>query len=103
MFPRKDRLPRSSFQEALKTGHRLSSPHFLLLSPTGVRGYAVVIPKKVVRLSSERHRLKRQILEALRTLPLPLALVVFPRSSLRGVRYNDILEELRGLISNIRI
>jgi len=86
----------------LKTSRRLSSAHFLVLCPEGVRGYAVVIPKKVVRLSSARHRLKRQILEALRALPLPPALIVFPRSSVSGVHYQDIAKELSDLISQIR-
>lgn len=67
-----------------------------------VRGYAVVIPKKVVRLSSARHRLKRQVLEALRTLSLPPALIVFPRASASSVNYEGITTELKELLSNIK-
>jgi ribonuclease P protein component len=101
VFSRKERLPRAQFGLALKTNRRLSSPHFLVLYPLGVKGYAIVIPKKVVKLSSLRHLLKRQISEAMRTTPLPPALLVFPRSSLRGVHYKDIQKELHDLISKI--
>ena len=59
----------------------------MLVVPEEMRGYAVIIPKKVVRLSSGRHRLKRQIFEALKTLRLPPALIVFPRASASGVHY----------------
>ena len=102
MFSRKERLPRAEFGTALKSQKRLSSPHFLILAPEGVQGYAVVIPKKVIRLSSARHRLKRQILEALRTLPLPPSLIVFPRSTASSVNYQDIVLELGSLLSKIK-
>ncbi len=73
----------------------------MILVPENVQGYAVVIPKKVVRLSSARHHLKRRILEALRTLPLPPALVIFPRSAASSVNYQDLTLELRNLLSKI--
>jgi ribonuclease P protein component len=102
VFSQRERLPRAQFGIALKTNRRLSSPHFLVLVPEKVQGYAVVIPKKVIRLSSARHRLKRQIFEALRSFPLPPALVVFPRSSVSSVNYQDIKEELGRLLSSIK-
>ena len=103
MFSRRERLPRAQFSSALKTGRRLSSEHFLLIIPKEAYGYAVVIPKKVIKLSTRRHRLKRQILEALRaTNSLPLALIVFPRASTSSVNYQDMVTELNGLISTIR-
>ena len=72
----------------------------MLVIPKEARGYAVIIPKKVIRLSSTRHRIKRQILEVLRTLPLPPALIVFPRSSVDSVNYQDIAIELQNILSN---
>jgi ribonuclease P protein component len=100
VFSRKERLSRTDFEIALKAKRRGSSAHFLVLFPEKVEGYAVVIPKKVVRLSSARHRLKRQVLEALRAAsPLPPALVVFPRSSAVGVHYEEMKSELAALIS----
>lgn len=101
MFSRRERLPRAQFEAALKSNQRLSSEHFLVLIPEKAKGYAVVIPKKVVRLSSRRHHLKRQILEALRTIPLPPALIVFPRSAASSVNYQDIKEELKKLLSKL--
>ena len=69
--------------------------------PEVAEGYAVVIPKKVVRLSVTRHRLKRQILEILRTLSLPKALIIFPRAAIGGVSYEDMKTELIALISKL--
>lgn len=101
MFAQRDRLPRAEFTTALKTSRRFSSEHFLVLAPEKAKGYAVVIPKKVVRLSVDRHRLKRHILEALRTFPLPQALIVFPRSNASSVNYQDLRLELGALLSKI--
>ena len=46
-------------------------------------------------------RLKRRVLSALRKLSLPPSLVVFSRSSLDGVHYQDIEKELADLLSKI--
>ncbi|MHB0865854.1 MAG: ribonuclease P protein component [Minisyncoccota bacterium] len=102
MFSRRERLSRAQFGAALKARQRLSSDHFWVIVREESRGYAVVIPKKIVRLSSARHRLKRQVLEALRELPLPPSLIVFPRASAHGVHYQDIKKELGTLLSKIR-
>ncbi len=66
-----------------------------------MRGYAVVIPKKVARLSVTRHRIKRRIFNALRTIPLPPALIIFPRASASSVSYQDIHTEIAQLLSQI--
>lgn len=73
----------------------------MLVVPKQAEGYAVVIPKKVVRLSVRRHLLKRRVLEALREIrtQLPPALIVFPRHSADSVNYTDIVKELTTLIS----
>jgi ribonuclease P protein component len=101
VFSRRERLPRAAFPVALKRGRRLSSPHFLLVVPEEGMGYAVVIPKKVVRLSVARHRLKRQVLEILRASALPKALIVFPRSAVGAVSYEDLKAELEILLSRL--
>ena len=101
VFPRRARLSRSHFPAAL-SGRRLSSAHFSVVVPTAARGYAVVVPKKVARLSAQRHRLKRVVLAALRMLPLPPALVVFPRASALQMNFTDLHAELAGLLSKIR-
>ncbi len=103
VFPRRERLPRAQFAVALKTGRRLSSAHFMIVIPEEIRGYAVVIPKKVVRLASSRHLLKRRVLEALHTISLPPSLIVFPRLSASSVHYQDIKAELSRLISTTRV
>lgn len=48
--------------------------------PEHAVGYAVVVSKKIARLSVTRHRIKRQTLAALRSFPLlPPTLIIFPQ------------------------
>ena len=113
MFPRKKRFPRTLFPSALKTGRRFSSQHLTIIIPeaavlpVGTQGYAVIVPKKIAHLSVERHKIKRRVLEALRTLPLvgqplPPALIIFPKSSVSSVSYKDTQIELASLLSKIK-
>ena len=73
----------------------------MLVVPKQAEGYAVVIPKKVVRLSTRRHHLKRRVLEAIREIrtQLPPSLIVFPRHSADSVNYTDMVKELTALIA----
>ena len=100
VFPKKNRLSRAQFPTALM-GRRVSSVHFSVVIPKNIEGYAVIVPKKIAKLSVTRHAVKRRILSALRKLPLPTSLVVFSRSSLHGVHYQDIEKELADLLSKI--
>jgi ribonuclease P protein component len=99
VFSRRTRFPRAAFPSALKSGRRLSSAHFSAVLPEEGKGYAVVVSKKVARLSVTRHRIKRRVLMALRTLPLPPALIIFPKASADSVSYQDIQAELAVLLS----
>lgn len=102
VFPRQKRLKREDFDGVLKSGRRASSPNFSAILSGDTDGYAVVVPKKTARLSVTRHRIKRQVLEALRALPLPPALVVFPKASVAEMKYQDIKTEIAQLLSKIR-
>jgi len=99
VFSRRERLSREIFPTALKGGRRLSSEHLSIVLPTTPTGYAVVVSKKVARLSVTRHRIKRRVLAALRTLSLPSSLIVFPKASAGSVSYKDIQTELAYLLS----
>lgn len=90
------------FTVVLKTGRRLSSPHFSVVISTKAAGYAVVVPKKIARLSVTRHKIKRRVLAALRTLPVDTqlsSLVIFPKASVSSVSYQDIQIEIKNLLS----
>lgn len=87
------------FPLVLKSGYRLSSPHFTAILSKEASGYAVVVSKKVARLSVTRHRIKRLVIAALRTLPLPPALIIFSTSSAHSVGYKDIRAEIKDLLS----
>jgi ribonuclease P protein component len=92
------------FPAVMKTGRRLSSPHLTAITSKEGKGYAVVISKKVARLSVTRHRIKRHILAALRALPigtLPSSLIILPKSSVSSVSYQDIKTEIAALLSKI--
>jgi ribonuclease P protein component len=94
VFAQKQRLPRASIPDAIKTSKRLSTKHLTLLFPREGRGYAVIVSKKTVRLANQRNSVKRRITSILRGLSLPPALIIFPKSSLIGVKYKDLAIEL---------
>lgn len=102
MFPQRERLKRAEFAKALSGGRRVSSLHFTVVAPEKERGYAVVVPKKVANLSVTRHIIKRKVMAALRTVNMPKALIVFPKSSVSSVSYQDMKKELAMLISKIK-
>lgn len=87
------------FSTVLKTGRRLASPNFTAVVSREAKGYAVVIPKKAARLSVTRHRIKRRVVAALRTIPLPPALIVFPKASSSSVSYEDAKSEIERMLS----
>ena len=100
MFKRQQRLSRAAFDKALASGKRRSGAHFSIVWSSTVSGYAVVVPKKIARLSVTRHRIKRRVLEALRTLSVPKkGLIVFPRAGVEDMGYDEMRSELAQLLS----
>lgn len=89
------------FPAALTAGRRLSSAHFTAILPREAKGYAVIVSKKTARLSVTRHRIKRQVLAALRALRPPGALILFPKPSALKLEYRQIKMEIAGLLSKI--
>jgi len=102
VISRKKQLIRAIFPTILSEGRRFSSPNLTIVVSKGAQGYAVIVPKKVARLSVTRHKIKRRVFEALRTISFPGALIVFPRSSVSSVSYQDIEAELAGLLLKIK-
>jgi ribonuclease P protein component len=102
VFPRRERLPRDEFPSKDTRVYRVSSPFFVVSQPTQGQGYAVVVAKKAVRRSVDRHRLKRRVIAALRTLPLPTALVVYPRAAAQSLDFAATQAELGALLSKIQ-
>ena len=89
------------FPATLSIGRRLSSANFSAVVSGETKGVAVVVSKKVARLSVTRHRIKRRTLQALRAVPLPPALILFPKASVLTLDYPGIIAELTGLLSKI--
>jgi ribonuclease P protein component len=98
MFKRDIRLKRDDFARIAR-GKRLHSTHFSAIVSPHLKGYAVVVSKKVAKLSVARHLLKRRVLAALRALPLPPALVIFAKDSAASLSFADIKQELATLLS----
>ena len=103
MFSRRERLPRAAFS-SLRSARRRGEVHFTALLPQG-EGYAVVISKKTLPKAVDRHRLKRRILGALRTLPsaLPRALIIYPKASAASRTTRELEEALTKLLSRERM
>jgi ribonuclease P protein component len=89
------------FAAALVGSRRISSVHFTATLPKDASGYAVVVSKKVAHLSVTRHRIKRRVLAALRALPLPASIILFPKSSVLDMSYQQTKIELAELLSKI--
>ncbi|HUY62609.1 MAG TPA: ribonuclease P protein component [Candidatus Paceibacterota bacterium] len=102
MFTRRKRLSRAALPNALARGKRFSTANFSAILPASAAGYAVIVPKKVARRAVDRHRIRRKTVEALRRLPLPPALILFPRSAVRLTPPRDIQTELAELLSKMR-
>ena len=99
VFSRRERLSRASLTAGLKGGKRRSTPYFSAVFPVSGRGYAVIIPKKVARLSVTRHRMKRRVLTALRHLALPPTIIIFPQAKVKDLGYDELIAELKKLFS----
>ncbi len=81
------------------SGRRLSTEHLNVVIPHEGHGYAVVVSKKVARLSVARHLLKRRVLAALRAIAKPPTLIVFPKAGATSVPYATLHKELTELLS----
>jgi ribonuclease P protein component len=64
-------------------------------------GYAVVVSKKIARLSVTRHRIKRRVLAALSGLSLPRSLVILPKASAGELSPMQMRTELSSLLSKL--
>ena len=61
----------------------------------------MVVSKKVSKLSVARHKIKRRVMAALRTLPLPSSLIVFPKAVVLTMDFQEMKAELAQLLSKI--
>lgn len=77
---------------------RAKSEYFTASFPRDERGYAVVILKKTLPRSVDRHRLRRRVLAALHALPTPPAVIVFPRAAALRMSAPELKADLRSLL-----
>ena len=102
MFPRRHRLKKDAFPTALSRGIRVSSTNISATILKEIEGFAVVISKKTLKLAVDRHRAKRRVLGALRSLPLlPKGAVLFPKAAVLTMPLPELKKELEKLLSNM--
>jgi len=101
MLPRREHLTRRTFP--VVPGARASSTHFsIMASPAapGHGGCAVVVSKKVARLSVSRHLLKRRMLSVMRPWCSPdQALVAYARTGSSSLPFSELAKELSTLLT----
>ncbi|MES2931511.1 MAG: ribonuclease P protein component [Patescibacteria group bacterium] len=101
MIPRKLRLTRAHFAPS-GPEKRLVSSHFSLSirEKQDHGGCAVVVSKKVSKLSVGRHLLKRRVLSVLKPWCLPSrALIVYARPGSQTLPFPVLKEELEELLT----
>ena len=102
MFPRRHRLKKDAFIAAHKRGDRVSTPNLSGIILQDREGFAVVVSKKTLKKAVDRHRAKRRVLSALRSLPsLPPGAVLFPKATVLTLPSEILKEELTKLLSNM--
>ena len=91
-----------------KEGKTLSSSLFTLVvvhreSPSLPTRFAILISKKLLRLSTDRHQLKRQLTEILRLnldkLPSGLDILLIPKRNLLTATSEQIISDIKRLCS----
>ena len=81
---------------------RLTSPHFSLsIRDTATHGgCAVIVSKKVAKLSVRRHLLKRRVLAVVRHECLPTRILMFyARPGAASLDFPSLEAELKGLLA----
>lgn len=104
MLPRNMRLSRAHFASSNPRGpeKRLVSSHFSvsLRTVAGNGGCAVVISKKVAKLSVSRHLLKRRVLAVIRPYcTKDRSLIIYARPGAAALSFGALKDELSSLLT----
>lgn len=99
MIPRRLRLSREDIGN-FKAERRVTSPHFAVSVASGA-GVAVIISKKVAKLSVTRHLLKRRVLSVAAQTAASHSLLITLRSGAASLPVTSFKEELRSLLQKI--
>ena len=104
MLSKRLRLPRSGFQ-APKTAKRLISPHISLVFYPALpkqAGMAIVLPKKSVPTSVDRHRVKRRIFSIMQGWKQPgMAVIAYGRAGIWSIPRAELKEEIGALYARL--
>jgi ribonuclease P protein component len=101
MLPRRLRLSRTSL-EGFRPDGRAKSPHFSVSISRQSPGGAIVISKKVARLSIARHLLKRRISAVIRPyLEKGAGIMVYANAGSATLPFEAIKSELETLLNGM--
>lgn len=96
MVRQSQRLPANDFRG--RHFERLQLEHFTVKvarNNLATNRFGVVIPKTVVKLATDRHKLKRQILSQLLTLPkVGKDILIIGKASLQKIVRKNLVQEL---------
>lgn len=104
MLPRRLRLSRNAFALA-RTPLKRTSAHFgaaVGKAQVGERGCAAIVSKKVARLATTRHRLKRRMLSVMRMwCTKDAVLMVYARAGSAALPFSTLKAELSELLERL--
>lgn len=102
MLPRAKRLTRDDFTDVAK-GTRAASRHFSVsYRLTTTPKSAVVVSKKVAKKATDRHLLKRRVLEVLEKHSTPsLSVIVYAKTGSPSLSFAELKEEIEGLLRSL--
>lgn len=107
MVPRSLRLGRQGFEQSGSLP-RTATPHFSISYGTlpNAAGIGVIVPKKVVKSSVERHQLKRRVREIARELVVhqnisKTALIIVTRAGASKLSFDELKRELSEVFKAI--
>ena len=107
MFAQRHRLNSRCFEELLKKGKFTYHKSFKLIwEDAPDLKIAVVVPKKVARLSVTRHKFKRIVVNLLKTiinLPKKGSYIVFVQKNIKDLPKEEVSSELNSLFECVKL
>lgn len=104
MFPNINRISHSLFEQFFRTGTRHHSTHFeIRYTPSPTLHVSVVVPKKVIKSSADRNRVRRQVYHVLKPLLQDTTGVymVFIKKNFPSNLSQPLKDELETLVGGI--
>lgn len=105
MLARQRRLSRADFAALPPAAsvYRGKTVTVKVFAREGVTKCAVVIPKKEIKRSVDRHLVKRRIMESLTTIPQGYSIILYIRAGAFLLSFHELAEEITTLLRQARV